>query len=145
VIRPKRIFIDTSGWIELVLSGEIHHRAAAAYFMAESRAGSKFFTNDYVLDEAWTRLVTNQSLTSARALRAKTKEAERQRQLLVLWTDKTIFNRAWRSFTKFAEHKLSFTDAVIATVVEDLKIDEILTLDRGFKKIGLAIRPILEG
>lgn len=142
--KQKRIFIDTSGWIELILSGEIHHRAAAAYFVQESRAGSKFFTNDYVMDEAWTRLITNQSLTSAKALRAKTKEAERQRQLLVLWTDEAIFNRAWKKFTKFAEHKLSFTDAVIATIVEDLKIDEILTLDRGFKKIGLTIRPVLE-
>lgn len=142
--KSKRIFIDTSGWIELILSGEIHHRAVAAYFVRESRAGSKFFTNDYVMDEAWTRLITNQSLTSAKGLRAKTKEAERQRQLLILWTDEEIFNRAWKSFTKFAEHKLSFTDAVIATIVEDLKIDEILTLDRGFKKIGLTIRPILE-
>lgn len=129
----------------MILSGEVHHRAVAAYFVQESRAGSKFFTNDYVMDEAWTRLITNQSLASAKALRAKTKEAERQRQLLVLWTDESIFNRTWKNFTKFAEHKLSFTDAVIVAIVEDLKIDEILTLDRGFKKIGLTIRPILEG
>lgn len=141
--RPKRVFVDTSGWIELLLKGELHHKKVVGYFTKELETGSSFFTNDYVLDEAWTRLATSQSFSSAKALRDKTAEAQKNRQLAILWTDETLFNRAWQTFAKFREHKLSFTDAVIATIAKDLKIDQILTLDEGFKKIGFVIRPLI--
>ena len=143
MLEPKRILIDTSGWIELMLQKELHHDAVATYFLAETKRGSKFFTNDYVLNEAWTRLITQQSLRSAQLLREKTTQAEQHRQLLILWTEPTLFNRAWKNFVKFAEHKLSFTDAVIATVAQDIRIDEILTLDQGFRKIGFITQPNL--
>lgn len=139
--NSKRIFIDTSGWIELILKGELHHKAVVTYFTQEQRHDSKFFTNDYVLDEAWTRLITQQSFSSAQALREKTSQAQKNRQLAILWTDETLFNRAWDNFEKYREHKLSFTDAVIATLVKDFKIDEILTLDQDFSKIGFSVKP----
>lgn len=144
MINAKRIFVDTSGWIELVLRGELRHKQVVDYFEKEVRAGSKFFTNDYVLDEAWTRLITKQSFSSANLLRDKTSDAQRNRQLAILWTDETLFNKAWQNFRKFREHRFSFTDAVIATIVKDLKIDEILTLDGGFKKIGLVVKPLID-
>lgn len=140
---PKRIFVDTSAWIEHLLQKEIHHRRIYDYFIKEARLGSKFFTSDYVLDETYTRLLTNQSLQDAKNFRKYVKEAEVQRNLLVLFTDEVIFNKAWFFFEKFSEHGLSFTDATIYTFVKDLKIDEILTLDQGFKKVGVAVKPNL--
>ena len=140
---PKRIFVDTSAWIEHLLEKEIHHKKISDYLIKEVRAGSKFFTSDYVLDETFTRLVTNQSIIDAKNFKHYITEAERQRNLLVLFTDEVIFNKAWEIFIKFSEHKLSFTDASIVSYVRDLKIDEILTLDRGFKKVGLTTKPML--
>lgn len=139
----KRIFVDASAWIEIILKGEKFTKQVTDYFFYQLKAGSKFFTNDYVLDEAWTRLITQQSFSSAKALRTKTNLAERLGKLAIIWTDEVLFNRAWVTFSKFSEHKLSFTDSVIITVVKDLRINEILTLDQGFKKAGLIVRPIL--
>lgn len=144
MINARRIFVDTSGWIELLLRGELLHKQVVDYFEKEVRAGSKFFTNDYVLDETWTRLITQQSFSSANVLRDKTSDAQRNRQLVVLWTDETLFNKAWQNFRKFREHRFSFTDTVIATIVKDLKIDEILTLDGDFKKIGFVVKPLID-
>lgn len=138
----NRVFIDTSGWIELILKGEVYHQPVLKYFHQELKAGSKLFTNDYVLVESWTRLITNQSFRSAKRLRQKTLEAQKQKQLLILHTDEILFQHAWSNFQKFREHRLSFTDAVIYTVVKELKIDEILSLDQGFKKVGLTVRPL---
>jgi predicted nucleic acid-binding protein len=139
----KRIFVDTSAWIEIILKGEKFSKKVADYFVSQLEVGSKFFTNDYVLDEAWTRLITQQSFSSAKALRIKTKQAEKLGKLAVIWTDEVLFNRAWETFAKFSDRKLSFTDSVIMTMVRDFRIDEIMTLDQGFKKAGLIIRPIL--
>ncbi len=141
--NPKRIFIDTSAWIEYVLTGENYHEAINDYIFSETKEGSKFFTSDYVLDEAFTRFSTSQSFQIANKFRNKVHEAEKQDNLLVLWMDEVLFNKTWNFFEKFSEHKLSFTDATIVALVHDLKIDEILTLDKGFKKVGLTTRPLL--
>ncbi|MEK7188614.1 MAG: PIN domain-containing protein [Patescibacteria group bacterium] len=141
MIDPKRIFIDTSAWVELMLKGEKYHQEVSSYFTNEDRKGSIFFTNDYVLDETWTRLLTWQGLFYAKSLRKKTREAQKVLKLNIIWTDENIFNRSWKNFEKFGEHKLSFTDAVITTVVKDLRIDEILTLDAGFQKVGFTVKP----
>lgn len=139
----KRIFVDTSGWIELILRGERYHKEVSTYFLASLKIGAKFITSDYVLDESWTRLITTQSVTSARALRDKALGAERQGQLLISWMSETLFHKSWKTFLTYAEHTFSFTDATILTIVEELRIDEVLTLDQGFKKVRIVTRPIL--
>lgn len=139
----KRIFVDTSGWIELILRGERYHKEVSTYFLASLKEGAKFITSDYVLDESWTRLITTQSVTSARALRDKAFGAERQGQLLIAWMSETLFSKSWRTFLTYAEHTFSFTDATILTIVEELRIDEVLTLDQGFKKVRIVTRPIV--
>lgn len=142
MIEPTKIFVDTSAWIENLMNGEIQHKAVADYIDKEVSLGSKFFTSDYVLDETFTRLLTIQRFKTAQLFRNYIKLAEQQRNLLVLWTDETVFNKAWDYFKKFSEHKLSFTDATIYTFVKDLKIDEVLSLDQGFKKVGLTVKPL---
>lgn len=140
---PKRIFIDSSAWIEFVLAKEKYHKKIVDYVISEVKKRSKFFTSDYVLDESFTRLITDQGFHTVKTLKEKVKVLEKERQLLVLWTDEVFFNKAWAVFSKFSEHRLSFTDASIITYVQDLKIDEILTLDTDFKKVGLVTKPIL--
>lgn len=141
MIEPTKIFVDTSAWIENLMNGEIQHKAVADYIDKEVSLGSKFFTSDYVLDETFTRLLTIQRFKTAQLFRNYIKLAEQQRNLLVLWTDETVFNKAWDYFKKFSEHKLSFTDATIYAFIKDLKIDEVLSLDQGFKKVGLTVKP----
>lgn len=142
-IDPNKIFIDTSAWIEFILSGEKNHKEIYNYLVSQVKKGAKFFTSDYVLDETYTRLLTSQSWQATEVLKEKIKELEEARELLVLWTDKVLFNKAWNYFKKFSEHKLSFTDATIFTYVKDLKLDEVLSLDQGFKKVGLTVKPAL--
>lgn len=141
--NPKRIFIDTSAWIEYILTGERYHKKVNDYIFSETKEGSKFFTSDYVLDEAFTRFSTGQSFQTATKFKNKVHEAEKQRNLLILWMDEVLFNKSWSLFEKFSEHKLSFTDATIVVMIRNLKIDEVLTLDQGFRKIGLTIKPVL--
>ncbi|MFV1916929.1 MAG: type II toxin-antitoxin system VapC family toxin [Patescibacteria group bacterium] len=141
--KPKRIFVDSSAWIGFTLKKEKYHKEVFDYLITEVKRGAKFFTSDYVLDETFTRLITGQSFRSAKVLKRKVKTLEREKQLLVLWTNEVIFNKSWKYFEKFSEHKLSFTDATIYTFVKDLKIDEVLTLDEGFKKVGLTVKPTI--
>jgi len=141
--EPKRIFIDTSAWIDFTLANETFHKPIFDYLIAEVKKGSKFFTSDYVLDETFTRLLTGQSFKSAKIFRDKIKALVKERQLLILWTEEVRFDKSWALFEKFKEHLLSFTDATVVSYMRDLKIDEILTLDKGFRKVGLTTKPAL--
>ena len=142
-LEHKRIFIDSSAWIAYILKGEPNHQEVFDYLTGEVRLKSKLFTSDYVLDETFTRLLNTQGIKTVKNFKARLSLAEKQNQLLVFWTDETLFARSWPVFQKFAEHKLSFTDVTIFTLVKDFKLDEVLTLDQGFKKVGLTVRPRL--
>lgn len=140
----KRIFVDTSSWVEFVLEKERYHQQVFDYFAVETSALSHFFTSDYVLDETYTRLLTRQSITAAKKFKQVVEKSERNKELSVLFTTKAVFDRSWNFFEKFSEHQSSFTDATIYTFVKDLKINEVLTLDQGFKKIGLIVKPDID-
>jgi predicted nucleic acid-binding protein len=140
---PKKIFIDSSGWISYLLKGEAYHQEVSNYITGEVKNGSEFFTSDYVLDETYTWLLMRQSLQVVRKFSQRIKKAEAQKNLLVVWVEKLIFAETWKYFVKFYEHKLSFTDATIIAFAKELKLDEILTLDRGFSKVGLTTKPLL--
>lgn len=139
-----KVFIDTSAWVESLLDKEKYHQAVKDCFQKEIEKGSIFFTCDYVIDETFTRLITNQSFSLAEKFKKILENLEAKKEITVLWTDEVLFDKAWENFEKFSEHKLSFTDAVITTVVKDLKIDEILTLDKGFEKVGFTIKPVIK-
>ncbi len=138
---PKKIFIDTSCWIDFTLTKERYHKEIVSYLISEVKKGSKFLTSDYVLDETFTRLLTGQGFHSARFFKDKVNKLEKENQLLILWTDEVLFDKAWGFFEKFSEHLLSFTDATIYTYMKDLRLDEVLSLDQGFAKVGLTVRP----
>ncbi|OGM23727.1 hypothetical protein A3D00_00805 [Candidatus Woesebacteria bacterium RIFCSPHIGHO2_02_FULL_38_9] len=137
----KKIFIDTSAWVELWFINEIHTKEIQELIKSETKLGSIFLTSDYVLDETFTRLITAKSFQNAKRFYNKIIETQNTGNLTILWTDKRLFSEAWEWFEKFSEHKLSFTDATIYTFVKNLKIDEVLTLDQGFKKVGLVVKP----
>ena len=139
----KKIFVDVSAWIAHLLLKETHHKEISNYFADEIKSDNKFFTSDYVLDESYTRLLTNQGFIEAKKFRNYINKAEKQNNLLVLFTDEVLFNKSWVYFEKFSEHKLSFTDVTIYAFVKDLKIDEILSINQGFKKVGLKVKPRL--
>lgn len=139
-----KVFVDTSAWVEAVLDNERYHQVVKDCFQKKIKKGSIFFTCDYVIDEVFTRLITNQSFSLVEKFKKILENLESKREIKILWTDKSLFDKAWIVFQKYQEHKFSFTDAVIATIVKDLKIDEILTLDRAFKKIGLVVKPLID-
>lgn len=139
----KQVFVDSSGWIELFLKGERYHHQVEKYVKSEKRNKTRFFTCDYVLDETWTRMMTTGHLAEAVRQREEIYKAEVNQEITLLYTDKKLFERTWETFVKFADLKLSFTDALIVTVARQLKIDEILTLDQGFTKAGFSVCPTL--
>ena len=89
----KRVFVDTSYWIALIERGEKSHRQVAKSFITLQKNGTQFFTNDYVLDEAWTRLITGNHFQEAKMLKERVCLAEANHEITLLYTDKKCLNK----------------------------------------------------
>lgn len=133
----RRIFVDTSALIALSISSEEYHEDCKGKYEEYKRVNALFFTNHLVLSEFYTRILTafgKHFLLKAIEMMNKLRDEGKIRIFLI---DAALIKNSEDAMIKFAEHKLSFTDASIYALVKSFKLDEIFTIDAGFKKVGL--------
>ncbi|MBI3290078.1 hypothetical protein HYZ78_01650 [Candidatus Microgenomates bacterium] len=61
--------------------------------------------------------------------------------IVQLWTNEEIQNEAFGVVQKYAEHKLSLTDATTIALVRRFNIERVISLDSDFVKVGIATSP----
>ena len=130
-----KIFFDTSAFIALFVSAERHHVAIAGKYQDYRRTRALFFTSDYILDELFTRLMYDFGKSVARKIILHLEKASAAEELVVLNVDTPTFVKAKDIFLKFAEHRISFTDATTYVLYKNFELDEIFTLDADFRKM----------
>lgn len=132
-----KVFFDTSAFLALFIKEETHHKEVASKYLAYKQQRALFLTSDYVLDELYTRLIYDFGKSIAQDRINTLRESINNEELRVLNVDEIIFKKAYEPFIKFADHKISFTDATTYVLYKDFAIDEIFTLDRDFKRMRL--------
>lgn len=133
-----RVFLDTGSWIALGVENDKNHSPAKEYFKELMKKRAIMYTSDYVLVEAYTRLIYDVHLKAAQKLNERIRAAVEKRQLSVLEIGQIERDKAWRYLEKFSGHELSFTDATVVVNFEELGLDKIFTFDRHFRDINLA-------
>lgn len=133
-----KVFIDTGAFVAFIFKRESFHGRVMTQYGIYKQNRSQLITSTYVLDELFTRCVYRAGEHGAKLALDLIDKAIANYELTVLDVDQTVFNRARTSFLKFAEHKISFTDATTYVLCKDLRLDEVFTLDGDFKKIGLS-------
>ncbi len=132
-----KIFFDTGAFIALFISREKYHKQVSSKYHEYRKRRALFYTSYYVLDELFTRLVYDfGKLATEKVIDLLMKSIEKE-EIKVLDIDESTFNKSLNNLLKFAEHKISVTDATTYTLFKDLKLDEVFTLDSDFKKIGI--------
>lgn len=131
-----KVFIDTGIFIAYFIKQEALHNKVVNQYKFYRKQKANFLTSDYVLDELLTWFAYNQSRFVLEKLILNLERAEQAREIKILEIDKTIRKKATEILLKFAEHKISFTDATIYVLYKDFALDEIFTLDSDFRKIG---------
>ena len=132
-----KIFIDAGAFLALEIQNDQNHLLAKRYFNTLKNKRALFFTNDYVLDEAYTRLIYDLHLNIAYTFHKYISQLLKENQLSLLEVEPAVREKAWHELLKFSEHKLSFTDGVIIVHFRKYHLDEIFTFDRHFRNINL--------
>lgn len=131
-----KIFIDTGAFIALFISSEKYHQQTAGKYKSYRKQRVSFFTSFFILDELFTRFVYDFGKTKTQKVIDLLEKSIQKEELMILDIDKTTFKKAGEVLLKFADHKISFTDATSYVLYKDFGMDEIFTLDSDFKKIG---------
>lgn len=98
-------------------------------------------TTSFVIDETATRLRYDLGLRNALLFRDAILEEERTRRLRVVWVDRQLTNAAWEVLARYADVRLSFTDAVTIAVARAHRIREVFGFDEDFEAAGLEVAP----
>lgn len=131
-----KVFIDTSAFVALFVEKEILHEKIAKKYYDYRQERAIFFTSNFVLNELFTRLLFyKEDEVDVRKCIQKLKNAAEINELAVLQIHETLFEKSTDVFLKFAEHKISFTDATTYVLYKDFALDEIFTMDSDFKKM----------
>ena len=134
---PAPLFIDTWGWLVLADTKDPAHSDAA-----EARRSHRgYVTTDYVLDETITRLFSRCSFSLAQAFCEGIFDAREAGILSIETVTPVRFAKAWKFRMKYRDKpQISFTDLTSFVVMEELRINHVLTSDSHFTKVHLGFR-----
>ena len=136
-----KVFIDTSAWISYSLSGQPKHSTIKNLVKKLVKNNVMICTSNDVIDETITRLIYDTDIKTAEKFVNLIKDGRETNNLVQLWIDEEIQNEAFRLVQKFAEHKLSLTDATSIALVKKYSIESVISLDSDFAKVGIPTLP----
>jgi uncharacterized protein len=130
----NRVFVDSSAFLSLEDPDERTHQKVRQALVDVVEAGARLLTTNFVFDETYTLILTR--LGRARAIAWGTSFlAGSLVQLLRVGEDHEV--RAWEIILSLEDKEFSYTDAVSFAVAESLGIQQVLSLDRHFRQVGL--------
>ena len=137
----KRIFVDTSAWIDLMNSNERHHIVAVTFHKSLAPTTLRITSWGIVSETyTWIRYHIGER-ESARWLTVKD-SMENQGFLQVLYPDGGMEVGVRRVIQRFHDQKLSFVDAFsIALIHSRPDIDAVFAFDHHLALAGIPVLP----
>lgn len=139
-MAPK-IFVDTSVWLAYLLKSEPDHARVKSSLAKYLEEGTLIFTSNDVIDETVTRLVYKTNPVIVKNFLGLLAKSLTARALTQIWVDEAIQSEACKIVQKYADQKLSLTDATSMVICKRFSITTVLTLDSDFAKLGFNSAP----
>lgn len=142
-MMPTGVFIDTWGWIALGHRRESRHQEIRAFYQDLRTQRVVVYTSDYVLDEVVTLLFRREVFAEAvRFVEGLFTAATRGHLRLERITSER-FATAWRLRLRFQDKpRISFTDFTSMVIMEERRLQQILTEDAHFVQVGMGFQTV---
>lgn len=137
----RKVFIDTSAWISYSLSRQPKHSTIKNIIRRFIKEHVTICTSNDTIDETITRLIYDTDIKIVKKFINLIRDSTKKNILVQFWVDEEVQNEAFELVQKFQEHKLSLTDATTIALMKKFSIEELVSLDSDFKKVGIATLP----
>ena len=131
----KPLFVDTSGWYDLLFAGSPKHTEITRFMRLP---GAVFVTSTYVLAELVALLLVRSDHSTAARAGAHIRSAGEVR---VEHPDATEELGAWALFLDRPDKRYTLTDCLSFVMMRHLKIETAIATDEHFRQEGFAVLP----
>lgn len=131
----NRIFVDTSGWGNLVDTLQKFHAETKAIYLSAKENGSRLVTTNYVIAELVALLSSPMRIPRTRSI--KFIESIKSSALVdIVHIDEDTDAKSWDLLKNRADKSWSLVDCSSFVVMQENKIVEALTTDHHFEQAG---------
>lgn len=132
----RRVFFDTSAYVALTDTSDQFH--ADATRLADRIIADRLprVTTNYVLAEAYTRIRRKLGHIAAVRFGDSIRRDVVERQLKIIYVDKTVDEAAWKIFKKYADQDFSFVDCTSFVWLRQHPDSEVFAFDEHFLWMG---------
>ena len=135
------VFVDTGGWIGLVVKRDQFHQEEFSYYQNLSQQKTPDLTTNYVLIETYTRIRYDDGHDKALQFHDIITKAVEVRRLRLEWITLSLYERGWNIFLKYKDQKFSFVDCTSFAVARQANVREIFGFDQNFSTMGFILKP----
>lgn len=131
----NRIFVDTSGWGDLVDVRQHFHRETRAIYETAKKHGTRLVTTNYVLAELVSLLSSPLRIPRDQAIAFV--DGIRNSSLVdIIHIDEDLDLKSWNLLSDRADKNWSLVDCSSFVIMREQKIVEAITADHHFEQAG---------
>lgn len=136
----RRLFIDATAWVALFDPKDQYHKKAHEFWntLRTFSEPIRFFSSDYILDEAYTLLKIH---VNPRAPVLLHKTISESAITTLLFVGKKVYDEAWKIFSGYEDKRWSFTDCTSYILLKQNRLVKVFTFDDHFKQMGFIVLP----
>jgi predicted nucleic acid-binding protein len=132
------LFVDSSAWIALFDGSDKYHQHAETNFQRLLGQEVRFFTSDYVFDEAVTHLLKRGGHKKATQFGIWLLAAK---NIEMLHINEEVWQDAWFLFQAYDDKEWAFTDCTSFVLMRQHNLWQAFTFDHHFEQAGFQLWP----
>ncbi len=129
----KLIFVDTSGWIGLVVVSDSRHQETTQIYQSKYSEDCHFVTHQGVMLEVGNSCSSLRLRSAAIGLKNKLAKSNRVR---IVELDDNLYEAGWKLYAGRSDKDWGIVDCISFIVMQKYGISEALTTDRHFQQAG---------
>lgn len=131
----NNMFVDTSGWAELIDAGLPHHAKCVKLYHQLCREQRKLITSNYVMTEL-VALLASPLRFPRRQIITVVQNLKQAPHLEIIHIDKLLDSQSWQLFSQREDKHWSLVDCSSFVIMRQQGLWEALTTDPHFEQAG---------
>ncbi len=129
------LFVDTSGWGNIIDKTQPTHNLAADIYRTARQANHKIITTNYIITELAALLASPLRIPRVKAI-AFIQSLKTSPYVLILHISKDLDRKAWELFSSREDKAWSLVDCSTFVVMQQNNMIQALTTDHHFEQAG---------
>ena len=129
----NKLFVDTSGWLAILVSSDHHHKNAVEIYLERIKSGHEIVTHEGILLEVGNALAGVKTRHIVNDFLATVSCSEK---IELVRFSPSFIEEGWNLFSERMDKEWGIIDCLSFVIMKDRKIHEALTADRHFRQAG---------